>query len=360
MRLFTALNVRERRACGGTRRQCPRGSFVYTCSEPAGRKLCEGDEDRGAQETSVAIVEEFVRHSGVRSVDDLQLLDERGRQWWTEGEGRGLDPKQVCVRCAHLALSLFSNFLAASQISLLKLLVLAKAKASVKDADASKADTANADETRSPGALQRLATPARSPSKTQPELVAETPQPSLDGDQNAGAPGKRVAFESPHASPQHSARGSRAAASADNEGAMHGVTEGPPNDATGARGAGASSGDKRLREHDAGGEGGCVPPQDQDRALDAQVESHRRGAEQSYKVYHDLLAKRARLTREVRRLAAHCAACRAWEECLAQDSFSLPLAHGRALPLYLSHSLSLSLSLSGFTNTVLRARKRNM
>jgi hypothetical protein len=192
------------------------------------------------------------------------------------------------------------------QEAVLELLVLAKAKASVKDADASKADTANADETRCQGLLQRLAMPARSPSKTQPELVAETPQPSLDGDQSAGEPGKRVALESLHASPQHSARGSRAAASADNQGAMHGVTEGPPKDATDA---GESSGDKRLRQDDAGVEGGCVPPQDQDRALDAQVESHRRGAEQSYKVYHDLLAKRARLTREVRLLAAHCAAC---------------------------------------------------
>ena len=87
------------------------GAFVYSCREPAGRKLCAGDQDRGAQETSVAIVEDFIRHSGVRSVADLQLLDERGRQWWTEGEG--LDPKQVCVRCTHLALSLCSHFLAA-------------------------------------------------------------------------------------------------------------------------------------------------------------------------------------------------------------------------------------------------------
>jgi len=81
-------------------------------------------------------------------------------------------------------------------------------------------------------------------------------------------------------------------------------------DATGAGGAGPSSGDKRPREDDSGGEGGCALPQDQDRAIDAQVESHRRGAEQSYKNYHDLLAKRARLTREVQRLVARRVACR--------------------------------------------------
>ena len=47
---------------------------------------------------SVATVEEFIRHSGVRFVDDLHLLEARARQWWTEGEG--LDPKKVRARAS--------------------------------------------------------------------------------------------------------------------------------------------------------------------------------------------------------------------------------------------------------------------
>ena len=90
------------------------------------------------------------------------------------------------------------------------------------------------------------------------------------------------------------------AAAANNEGAKDLVKEGLPKDAMGT-GASASSGNKRLREDEAGGEGRCVAPQDQDCMLDAQVESHRRGAEKSYEVYHELLAKRSRLAREVLR-----------------------------------------------------------
>ena len=178
-------------------------------------------------------------------------------------------------------------------------------------------DKANANQTRTKGALQRLATPAGSPSKTQQERVAETPQPSLDTDKSAGAPGKRAApLASPHVSPQRPTRSSGEAAvlttaAADNEGATDVGKEAQPQDATDAGGPGPSSGDKRPREDEAGGEGGSAPPQDQDSGLDAQVESHRRGAEQSYRIYHDLLAKRARLTREVRRRASCRAACRA-------------------------------------------------
>lgn len=196
------------------------------------------------------------------------------------------------------------NGLFAPQLKVLKLLAASEAKISAKDADTSKADTTKADETSGQ--------PLGSPSRTQQELIAETPQPSLDldADQSAGAPGKRE--ESPikslNVSPQRAARSEQApvtevaaaAASADEEGAMDVVKEGLPKDAM-DKGAGASSGSKRLREDEAEGEGGCLASQDQDCVLDAQVESHRRGAEKSYEVYHELLAKRARLAREVRR-----------------------------------------------------------
>jgi hypothetical protein len=192
------------------------------------------------------------------------------------------------------------------QLTVLKLLAAAKAKISAMDADSSKADITKADETRTSCAPQRLATPVGSPSRTQQELIAETPQPSLDADQSAGAPGKRE--ESTNVSPQRDARSEQppvtaadaAAAAANNEGAKDLVKEGLPKDAMGT-GASASSGNKRLREDEAGGEGRCVAPQDQDCMLDAQVESHRRGAEKSYEVYHELLAKRSRLAREVLR-----------------------------------------------------------
>jgi hypothetical protein len=55
----------------------------------------------------VATVEEFIRQSGVRSIDELHLVDERERQWWPEGEG--LDPKKVSVLPPHF-LSLRSSF----------------------------------------------------------------------------------------------------------------------------------------------------------------------------------------------------------------------------------------------------------
>jgi len=237
--------------------------------------------------------------------------------------GRGPGPqKGVCAR-AHLARTLAAcalplvsfaapvvlTSLFSPQLTVLKLLAAAKAKISAMDADSSKADITKADETRTSCAPQRLATPVGSPSRTQQELIAETPQPSLDADQSAEAPGKRE--ESPikslNVSPQRAARSEQApvtaaagaaAASADKEGAMDVVKDGLPKDAM-DKGAGASSGNKRLREDEAGGEGGCVASQDQDCVLDAQVESHRRGAEKSYEVYHELLAKRARLAREV-------------------------------------------------------------
>jgi hypothetical protein len=198
----------------------------------------------------------------------------------------------------------------APQLTVLKLLAAAKAKISAMDADSSKADITKADETRPSCAPQRLATPVGSPSRTQQELIAETPQPSLDADQSAGAPGKREEspMKSTNVSPQRDARSEQppvtaadaAAAAANNEGAKDLVKEGLPKDAMGT-GASASSGNKRLREDEAGGEGRCVAPQDQDCMLDAQVESHRRGAEKSYEVYHELLAKRSRLAREVLR-----------------------------------------------------------
>ena len=46
----------------------------------------------------MATVEEFIRQSGVRSIDELNLVDECERQWWPECEG--LDPKKVRASAA--------------------------------------------------------------------------------------------------------------------------------------------------------------------------------------------------------------------------------------------------------------------
>jgi hypothetical protein len=63
---------------------------------------------------------------------------------------------------------------------------------------------------------------------------------------------------------------------------------------TAVEGAGASSGDKRPRDDD------TETAYMQNDALDEKVEKHRSSAEHSVKLYSEALAKRARLTREVR------------------------------------------------------------
>ena len=59
---------------------------------------------------------------------------------------------------------------------------LAKATASAHVSNASNAAIANAEVTETQCAPQPLATPARPPSTTQPDLLNATPRPSLDGD----------------------------------------------------------------------------------------------------------------------------------------------------------------------------------
>jgi hypothetical protein len=125
------------------------------------------------------------------------------------------------------------------------------------------------------GAPTKLATPAVSPDKTQGEMVAETPDSSLDAGRGSRTEGKVVAEkDTAMTSPRAGSAASLPSASA--QGA-----------------AAASSGDKRSREIDEGSE-----RQSED-SLDEQVEQHKNVAEKSYRQYHDLLAKRQRLMREV-------------------------------------------------------------
>ena len=160
-------------------------------------------------------------------------------------------------------------------------------------------------------ALKRLNTPAVSPPKTQ--AVPETPDASLDADNSTGPQAKQP-LSSANASPQratarvrrHGAASSieqSPAPAAEMEDALdlvQGASAPGPTPATvvdaasaslpHATGAGVSSVEKRPREGEGSG---------REEGIDEHVELHRRGAEQSYKVYHDVLAKRQRLTREV-------------------------------------------------------------
>ena len=110
---------------------------------------------------------------------------------------------------------------------------------------------------------------------SQGEMVAETPDSSLDAGRGSRTEGKVVAEkDTAMTSPRAGSAASLPSASA--QGA-----------------AAASSGDKRSREIDEGSE-----RQSED-SLDEQVEQHKNVAEKSYRQYHDLLAKRQRLMREV-------------------------------------------------------------
>jgi len=208
----------------------------------------------------------------------------------------------------------------------------AKARA-VKDVgDMSNADTSLADESKVAEAGARTSTPT----KTQgADMVAETPDSSLDAELSAGTASKTPAHTSPkHMSPKRcmasvriegggeggggpkgpslTSRSEPAEKEALQSEAHHGARKTLAETLTESAGdagcaakesasAEAACGDKRRREGEGavqgGGEAGLV--EQEDAAVEEQVESHRRGAEKSYTLYHDLLAKRARLTREV-------------------------------------------------------------
>jgi hypothetical protein len=158
------------------------------------------------------------------------------------------------------------------QVAVLALLDTAQTKlmeASASDAAASRLASPAA------GASKKLSTPATSPAKTQGEIVAETPDSSLNAGDGLGAEGKVDGVEGKVLT---SVEAGAAAASL------------PCASALGA----ASPGQKRTRESmDASGVA-------QDRnSLDEQVETHKKVAEKQFKHYHDLLAKRQRLMREV-------------------------------------------------------------
>ena len=159
-------------------------------------------------------------------------------------------------------------------------------------------------------ALKRLNTPGVSPPKTQ--AVPETPDASLDADNSMGPQSKQPLL-SANMSPQratarvrrHGAASSEqspapAAERADALDLIQGASAPGPAPATvvdaasasllRATGLGVSSVEEGSRQGEGSGH---------EEGIDEHVDSHRRGAEQSYKVYHDVLAKRQRLTREV-------------------------------------------------------------
>ena len=57
------------------------------------------DSERASQEKSVAIVEEFIRQSSIRTAADLVQLDVKDRQWWPELTEGVVDPKKVDMPC---------------------------------------------------------------------------------------------------------------------------------------------------------------------------------------------------------------------------------------------------------------------
>jgi hypothetical protein len=62
-------------------------------------ELLKEDRDRPSQEKSVAIVEEFIRQSSIRTVADLMQLDVKDRQWWPELTEGVVEPKKVDMPC---------------------------------------------------------------------------------------------------------------------------------------------------------------------------------------------------------------------------------------------------------------------
>ena len=63
------------------------------------RELLKGDSDRPSQERSVAIVEDFIRQSSIRTAADLMQLEVKDRQWWPELTDGVVDPKKVDMPC---------------------------------------------------------------------------------------------------------------------------------------------------------------------------------------------------------------------------------------------------------------------
>ena len=63
------------------------------------RELLKEDSDRVSQEKSVAIVEDFIRQSSIRTAADLMQIDVKDRQWWPEVTEGFVDPKKVGVYC---------------------------------------------------------------------------------------------------------------------------------------------------------------------------------------------------------------------------------------------------------------------
>jgi hypothetical protein len=68
-----------------------------TCETP--RELFKEDSDRASQEKSVAIVEDFIRQSSIRTAADLMKVDVKDRQWWPEVTEGVIDPKKVDMSC---------------------------------------------------------------------------------------------------------------------------------------------------------------------------------------------------------------------------------------------------------------------
>ena len=63
------------------------------------RELLKEDSDRVSQEKSVAIVEDFIRQSSIRTAADLMQIDVKDRQWWPEVTEGVVDPKKVDMSC---------------------------------------------------------------------------------------------------------------------------------------------------------------------------------------------------------------------------------------------------------------------
>jgi hypothetical protein len=179
------------------------------------------------------------------------------------------------------------------QAAVLELLHTTKADNKAKGPGAKSMD-ASIDNTKGP---EGLLTPAVSPIKTQADVVQETPESSLEGDRGANAPCNRFSSSAP----SNPIQGTTASADhAKHKDAVEGLAEVPgpavasPPSSMAVEDDGPSLGEKREREGD-----GESRLQHHLHAYDEKVESHKRTAEHSYTIYHDLMAKRQRLAREV-------------------------------------------------------------
>ena len=240
-----------------------------------GSDLCKNDADRQSQERSVQCVEDFIRSSAIKSSDDLLDIDVTSRQWWPASDG-DLDNKKLAV---------------------LELLKNEQSKHSGSDA-------------------KKMETPAVSPSKLTQWVVNETPDGSFEADRPVLASMKSTGVpSSPKAAANDGAKSSNssmissqqpAEKAADTSGAARGPAVVSPLKPSSPEGAATWAGDKRRAAD-------CEPESafDVQQALalssaagaegnvDDTIETHKKTAEQSYNVYHNLRAKRQRLLREV-------------------------------------------------------------